>query len=151
MRQKFVYFSCFSYYLAVRYGHEGPPTNPPSLTFARPEQIAKYLVVDQSCYYGEYISQVPIIQISQHFYPPFTLIPMGRIAFPSSWAVARQNGYNRITNHSFFDQPSIRRFYEFCKTNVSASNNSQSLYVYETSPRHLIFCLLFILPLKAFW
>ena len=25
----------------------------------------------------------PAIQISWHFYPPFTLIPMGHIAFPS--------------------------------------------------------------------
>jgi hypothetical protein len=29
------------------------------------------------------------IQISWHFYPPFTLIPVGHIAFPSSWVVAR--------------------------------------------------------------
>jgi len=30
-----------------------------------------------------------IIKISWHFYPPFILIPMGRIAFSSSWVVAR--------------------------------------------------------------
>ena len=69
----------------------------------------------------QFTSAIPItkhssaIQISWHFYPPFSLIPVGRIAFPSSWAVARYNGYNKIANHLFLDQLSIRSFYDFCK------------------------------------
>ena len=132
MCRKFVYFSCFGYKLAVGYGHYGPPTNPPSLTFARPEQIAKYLVVDQELLQCQiyFTSAMPITKYSsvilksRHFYPPFTLIPVGRIAFSSSQTVARQNGYNRITNHSFLDQLSIQRFYEFYEINVSSSNDS---------------------------
>ena len=63
----------------------------PSLTFARPEQIAKSLVVDQellqcwlqftsTMFITKYSS---LIQISQHFIHPFSLIPVGLIAFPS--------------------------------------------------------------------
>ena len=62
---------------------------PPSLTFAHPKQIAKYLVVDQELLPCQiYLtSAMPItkyssiIQISWHFYPPFTLIPGGAYSF----------------------------------------------------------------------
>ena len=71
--------------------------NPPSLTFARPKQNAKSLVVDRELLLCQYNSQMPclitkyssIIQISWHFYPPFTWIPMGLVAFPISWTAAR--------------------------------------------------------------
>ena len=61
----------------------------PSLTFARPEQIAKYLAVDQELLLCRiyFISAMPItkyfsaIQISWHFYPPFYLDPCGAYNF----------------------------------------------------------------------
>ena len=78
-----------------------------------------------------------------HSIHPFNLIPMALIAFPIlGWLQDRK--VNIITNHSFFDQPSIRRF---CKINVSSSNDSLDCSMcMKSHQRHLVFLPSFSYP-----
>jgi hypothetical protein len=75
---------------------------------------------------------------------------MGLISFPSLGWFQDRMVLIELPINSFFDQPSIQRFYEFCKINVSSSNDSLNCSMCMILTKAFdIFAFFFILSLKA--